>query len=172
MTSVHPFRTWYPDGFNFEVYAFEPLDFGHTYKTCDKCNYRRAVLGAANGFLSFRSQSKWQADSYNAIYHATKSAAPTDAIFTVPMHDITEWFARNVNEDDYVVLKMDIEGAEWAVMEAMRKKGTWRFIDEFYFECHHKQMSDRYKDKSFEDCTNAMIRLRNEEYVASHTWYI
>eukprot|EP00759_Apiculatamorpha_spiralis_P020825 PhF_6_TR26077/c0_g1_i8/m.36806 len=168
-TSVHTFQTWYQQGNEFMVHAFEPLDFGYTFSECVRasiCTYHRAVLGASNGFLSFRSRSSAQADSYNAVYHQNISAAPTDAIFTVPMHDITEWFASNVNEDDYVVLKMDIEGAEWAVMEAMRKKGTWRFIDEFYFECHHKQMSDRYKDKSFEDCRNAMLRLRNEEYVA------
>ena len=173
-TSVGPFQAWYKNGGDFIVHAFEPLDFTKTYVGfCKSCTYHRAVLGAQNGFLSFRTQSKLQADSYNAKAHTNMKDAPRDAKFTVPMIDIAEWVEANLSlETDFVVMKMDIEGAEWGVMEHMYRKGVWKYVDEFFFECHHAKMSDRYAGKTYADCVEAMARLRREESVAAHTWYL
>ena len=174
-TSIAPFLSWYPDGKSFIVHAFEPLDFRKSYSECAKgtCTYHRAVLGPKDGFLSFRSQSKWQADNYNAVVHTTKDKAPRDAIFTVPMHDVATWIKNNLHpENDFVVMKMDTEGAEWSIMDRMKEAEVWKYIDEFLFECHHEKMSDRYIPKKYQDCVNAMDRLRKEEAVAAHIWYI
>jgi len=174
-TSINPFRKWYPDGQSFDVYAFEPLDFyvSGGYPSCAKCNYTRGVLGAFDGFMSFRSQSRFQADAYNAQIHRTMAERPKDAIFTVPMYDIAAWFRRNIHpETDFVVVKMDIEGGEWPLTKYMKETGVWKYVDEFLFECHHEKMSDRYKPKTWQDCVDVMQDLRATEGTAAHTWYL
>eukprot|EP00760_Papus_ankaliazontas_P034115 PhM_4_TR6987/c0_g1_i1/m.69263 len=174
-TSTWAFQMWHPLGkTNFTYYAFEPLDFGESYKECGQtCRYFRAVLGQENGFLSFISRSTGQADSFNAVFHSKANGRPKNAIFTVPMYDIAQWLNENINDaEDYVVLKMDIEFGEWNLIPYMQRTGVFRKIDEFYFECHHRQMSERYASKSHDDCNNVMLDVRKNDHVASHIWYL
>ena len=173
--STKSFQGWYPRGNEFIVHNFEPLiQFAEGYKNCKMCTFHNAVLGVGAGFLSFRTRSAGafgQADSYNAQYHATKESGPSDAKFTVPQHDIATWFKENLSrENDFVVLKMDIEGAEWGILPYMAEKNLWEYVDEFFFECHHSKMSERYSTKTYKDCQRVLEDLRSNSSVASHVW--
>jgi FkbM family methyltransferase len=54
----------------------------------------------------------------------------------VPTMDFSRWILDNFDKDDYIILKMDIEGAEYAVIDKMDKDGSLEYIDEFYGELH------------------------------------
>ena len=41
----------------------------------------------------------------------------------IPTIDFVEWLVRSVNPEDFVVLKFDIEGAEFEVVEKMVSSG-------------------------------------------------
>jgi FkbM family methyltransferase len=60
---------------------------------------------------------------------------------TVECVDFSRWITKNLSKGDYIVVKMDIEGAEYAVLEKMLADGSIDYIDELIIEFHW-QMND------------------------------
>jgi len=65
--------------------------------------------------------------------------------------DFSEWIFQNLKKDDYNYLKMDIEGAEYDVLEKMIKDESIFYIDEFLIEFHDTKIDqpnikDRHKN--------------------------
>jgi FkbM family methyltransferase len=54
----------------------------------------------------------------------------------VPKIDLSDWMIKNLSEEDHVILKMDIEGAEYDVLEKIIEAGALKFINRLYIEWH------------------------------------
>ena len=53
--------------------------------------------------------------------------------------DLSEFILNNFSKDDFIVIKMDIEGAEYEVLRKMIKEGSLLYINDLYVEFHsHK----------------------------------
>ncbi len=50
--------------------------------------------------------------------------------------DLSRFIAEHVQADDYWCLKLDVEGAEYAILDKMIKDGTIDRVDELYIEFH------------------------------------
>jgi FkbM family methyltransferase len=50
--------------------------------------------------------------------------------------DFSEWLRENFRAEDYVIVKMDIEGAEYDVLEKVVRDGSLCLIDELIVEFH------------------------------------
>ena len=55
---------------------------------------------------------------------------------TRPAIDIADWLRRTVRPDDFVVVKMDIEGAEYDVVPHLLREKVADLIDELFLEIH------------------------------------
>ena len=55
---------------------------------------------------------------------------------TRPAIDIADWLRRTVRPDDFVVVKMDIEGAEYDVVPHLLREQVANLIDELFLEIH------------------------------------
>jgi FkbM family methyltransferase len=56
---------------------------------------------------------------------------------TVPTIDIVELFEEiGITAEDYVLVKLDIEGAEYKVLRHWLRRGLMNFIDDFHIEWH------------------------------------
>lgn len=55
----------------------------------------------------------------------------------VPATDFSSWLRRTVTADDHVVVKMDIEGAEYPVLSKLLTDGTINLISVLYIEWHY-----------------------------------
>lgn len=58
----------------------------------------------------------------------------------LPVIDFPKWLRENITDDDYIVLKCDIEGAEHDLMRALTEKGLVQRIAQFYCEWHTASM--------------------------------
>ena len=58
--------------------------------------------------------------------------------FDVPKVDVVSWLARSFREEDFVVLKMDVEGAEIDIVPRLIATNASRLVDVFLWECHAK----------------------------------
>jgi len=65
---------------------------------------------------------------------------------TVECIDFHEWLINHVKPEDYVILKMDIEGAEFEIVDHIINKGSIKLINEFYGEFHGKKIGGSAKD--------------------------
>jgi len=169
-TSVLPFVHKYPEGEQFELVAFEADPaWLPSYRpplcntSCDGIRLMQAVVGLNNTI------------SYVASHGLSlgRSASPTpDKIHTVPVTtvDIRRWLVDNVQHEDFVVMKMDIERAEFAVLSALlHEPSVLRLIDELFVECHHLETWDNGPHLRRE-CLSLYDKLQAAG-VWTHDWY-
>lgn len=77
----------------------------------------------------------------------------------VPSIDFSQWLLRNFSKQDHIVVKMDIEGAEYKVLDRMLQDGTVGLIAKLRCEWHY----DRFP--SMTEAEHNRIR----DAVARHT---
>merc|ERR550532_181691 len=56
--------------------------------------------------------------------------------YDVPIADVVSMLISNFKEDDYIVVKMDIEGGEFDFLPTLMEKGGANLIDLLVLECH------------------------------------
>ncbi|XP_078594535.1 uncharacterized protein LOC144872347 [Branchiostoma floridae x Branchiostoma japonicum] len=59
--------------------------------------------------------------------------------YTVPTIDLSKWIQENTNQEDYVIFKLDVEGAEFDILKKMLADGTFKWVDKYYGEFHLNQ---------------------------------
>ena len=57
--------------------------------------------------------------------------------------DFSKWVLDNFNIDDYIILKLDIEGAEYSVLEKMLEDKSFDYVNEFFVEWHQHKLVDK-----------------------------
>ena len=72
----------------------------------------------------------------------TRSAIDYSSPVPVEAIDFSSWLAENFVSEDYVIVKMDIEGAEYDVLEKVIADGNMPLIDELIVEFHHQVIED------------------------------
>nr|CAD1828853.1 unnamed protein product [Ananas comosus var. bracteatus] len=53
--------------------------------------------------------------------------------------DFAQWLKRTVSKNDYVVMKMDVEGTEFDLVPRLFETGAICLIDELFLECHYNR---------------------------------
>lgn len=71
--------------------------------------------------------------------------------------NFSEYLKNNFQDDDYIICKMDIEGAEYEVLGKLIDDNTIDLIDEIYVEWHNHLLKSEYNTQMFID----EIRNRN-----------
>ena len=86
------------------------------------------------------SASKWGGGSLFTFSKEGKNEwRGLKRLVNVPTFDLSQFILDNFHEDDEVVLKIDIEGAEYRVIDQMLKKGAFKMVDTFFLEFHDWQ---------------------------------
>lgn len=62
--------------------------------------------------------------------------------YEVKSIDFSSFLKETVNEEDYVLIKMDIEGSEFSVLDKMIKDNTIELIDDIYVEFHERHFDN------------------------------
>jgi len=65
-----------------------------------------------------------------------------DHFLNIPCFDLSSWLKESFTEDDYIILKLDIEGAEYRVLNKIIEDGNIGLINEFWGEWHDMKISD------------------------------
>eukprot|EP00756_Hemistasia_phaeocysticola_P064230 Hpha_TRINITY_DN7618_c0_g1::TRINITY_DN7618_c0_g1_i2::g.19210::m.19210 len=83
---------------------------------------------------------------------------------------LAEWLTENVKKEDFVVLKIDIEGMEHQVIPQLRETGALDLVDELFVECHHQGTGTGPGAKRASECK----KLREDTLalgVPYHDWH-
>jgi len=62
----------------------------------------------------------------------------------IPCVNLSKWIKDTFTTNDYVILKLDIEGAEYEVINKMIEDDTIKLIKEFWGEWHDDKIGDVY----------------------------
>ncbi|KAJ9467793.1 hypothetical protein DIPPA_27930 [Diplonema papillatum] len=128
--STYQFLCGYPGAHRFDYYAF---DVNGTYASGypDFVHWTTAAIWHENTTIAV--------SGVNAGTFA-REVNPSDVRDSdgvqVPALDFADWLIRNVAASDFVVVKMDIENAEFRVVDSLFETGALELIDEVFIECH------------------------------------
>ena len=134
----------------FEFYAFEPqpelVELGNRIKTgypFVPFHFYPKAVWTDDGKLNFFLATTW-ADNFKGgstlLAGHTQNQCNIDYQHPVSVEsiDFSKWLSNTFRPDDYLVIKMDIEGAEYDVLEKMIDKGTIDFVNELIVEFHNE----------------------------------
>jgi|694.fasta_scaffold14721_11 FkbM family methyltransferase len=147
---------WEANPYTYQVFLENPR-----FKHLDLTAYHAAVSNE-NGKVKFNVQKSTDKDGNDARSGTGSSIVSLDEWrpagskpfveeVEVPTINLSEWLVQNLSENDYVILKMDIEGAEYDTLEKIITDGRLKFINKLYIEWHSTMFSEPEKYKTRED---------------------
>ena len=102
-----------------------------------------AAISTAYGRLNLYLSERFDGST---LYPEKKSnRISADRFIEVEAIDFGDWLAKNVNRDDYVVCKMDVEGAEFDVLEHLLRTRRIVLIDVLLVEWHASRFPNPWK---------------------------
>ena len=109
------------------------------------------------------------------IYAYNKFVSFFENVVTVNVTEfIVDYLA--IQEEDMLVVKMDIEGDEYAVLKDWEKRGIFPLIDELFVEVHYKHPDmepfgwDMFAPHTRQEALKLFTHLRNDLGVFVHPW--
>jgi len=126
------------------IYAFEAVPYlayslQEYYKYDANINVFWNIVGDKEENVDFHIPLNGVSNG-NSIYPRWHS--DNTYIQKIPSIDLSNWIRKNFNKDDYLILKLDIEGAEYSTLSKMIDDGTVDYINEFHGEWHEKKISN------------------------------
>lgn len=61
--------------------------------------------------------------------------------------NLCEFIINNFKKEDYIVIKLDVEGAEYPILEKMINENIIDFVDVFYIEFHNHMLNETYNEE-------------------------
>lgn len=137
--TVTEFRNWskiaFPDKKTWQIFAFDPNpNFWHRWLTLSDFNTKFIEMAAwiRDGTRQFSIENS--PTPYGSSLIKSKNTYAKGNKIDVQTTDISRWLKKY--KDDFLVVKMDIEGGEFAVLEKMMKDGTDLYCDYLMVEFH------------------------------------
>ena len=157
-SSTHDFLRSYPHSSRFDVHAFD-MDAAYVeqwQRSANRSKNRRRARSftARHAGVSDRDAVITVATGgVNAMKHLGKGAytghdrqrAGTEQ---VPLLNFSRWLQQHVAAEDFVVVKMDIEGSEYEVLPSLLRSRAIKLIDELLLEVHYNRNSWKSSDRA------------------------
>lgn len=126
--TIRRFRELYPDASQYEIHAFEPNPI---WPEIPNVQFHRKAVWIGDGLVDL-----YCGEPESATLMRTKTTGNIDYQnpLTIPAIDFGRWLCRFDRRS--VVLKMDIEGAEYAVLDRMILTGAIHTVRELHIDWH------------------------------------
>jgi len=163
--SIAAFCDHYPDSEEYEIFSFEPskseiinscmkdsisenakrakeITFFNKavwIENCGRTFYDRAILDQTQS-----ESSTLIPDMVTLIDPETNEKKTIGMPMTVECVDLGMWIKENFNEDDHIILKLDIEGSEYDILEKMATDGSIEYVNKLFCELHGAKCGKTY----------------------------
>jgi FkbM family methyltransferase len=102
--------------------------------TIEYCPTQKSWVGGASHIIS---------DGYITPYYIPNEYMKSST-YKVETIDLSSFIRDNFNKNDYIVLKLDIEGMEFKVLKKMVDDNVLSYIDNIYIEWHDDLLNQDY----------------------------
>ena len=148
-SSIKLFLSKYPNAKGFEIHSFEANP--NVFKTLEKNK------GNATTYNIALYNQDTQLDFYigNSLSSSIRSDKTTGSLSKTPIKveaiDLARFIKLNFSEEDYIVLKLDVEGAEYDILPHLLDEGIFDgWCDELFGEWHHNKLKMTTSDEHLE----------------------
>lgn len=152
--SVDKFRSLISDIDDYKIFMFEPnpahfskIQKNSKYDSCIK--YNKAV-SIKNGIS--RLYGNFSDDTFCGYTLKTEKAnfdKTLESYFDVETIDIVEFIENNLSKDDSIILKLDVEGEEYDILEKIIKNNMEKRFDKIYCEFHSQWLNHSFYEREF-----------------------
>jgi FkbM family methyltransferase len=130
------FMEKYPNAASYKAYCFEPNRFLAFHYEKLNCEHVKAAAWTHDGNIRFYIAEKYIASTVMPNKHGRIKIFNKIVKNMVPCVDFSSWLEKNVTQEDFVVCKIDIEGAEYDVLEKVVKDNNLNLIKKLYVDWH------------------------------------
>lgn len=141
-SSVRKFRKEIDKKAKFDIFTFEPNpEFAYCYSDFSKHNLLPYAVWTEDGEKEFFLDREDGDGSTLIKEKLTKEEGGIGQLdktnpLRVKSIDLSAWLRRNFKKHDYIILKLDIEGAEYKVLDKLFQDGTIHYINRLFIEWH------------------------------------
>lgn len=134
--SVEHFGGKISDWVDYIKYCFEPnLELKKYFGNRKDVIYIPKIVWTKNSILAFYLSPNEGGGS--SIYkNKTTGNLSANNYINVEAIDFNEWLIKNTKENDFIILKMDIEGAEYPVLNKLMDEDNLRRVNRLFVEFH------------------------------------
>lgn len=132
--SVRKFINATPDFKHWKIYSFEPNKRFHQFYSQLPTELIPKAVCDYNGIINFYQQKSHVAGGSTTLKQ--KDNLGSWLQYPVQCVDLSKWIIDNFTTQDYIVLKLDIEGQEYNVLNKMINDKSLAWIDKLYIEWH------------------------------------
>ena len=127
----------------YKMYAFEPNYKLIKHLPEKSLNGRLEVINKAVSTFNGKRKFHIMENDLSSSFYEKKNETIKETV-EVECIDLCEWIKENINEDDNVFLKLDIEGEEYKIVPKLMEQGLLgTYINELYVEFHQKKLRDK-----------------------------
>lgn len=80
----------------------------------------------------------------------------------IPCFDLSSWIKDSFTSNDYIILKLDIEGAEYDVLEKMVADETIQMVNELWGEWHYGHIINNLTEEEKQPFVDRVIALNQK----------
>lgn len=125
---------------DWEIFAFEP---NPTRTKGIKQQYPNANVFTAAAGVSDGTMKLYLGNHPNtSSLKIEKKSINKNKYLNVEVIDLVRWMKAEFCEDDQIIMVIDIEGAEYDLLERLREEGMWSWINELYVEFHGEKLAN------------------------------
>jgi len=132
----------------YQIIAFEPnKQLKSYYKKYENVTLYQKAVWIADETKEFYIGIKNEHSTNSRLddfYQGRKKEKFLNESESVECIDFSRYIAANFSTQDEIILKLDIEGAEYQVLSKMIADNTISFINELYIEFHNTQKTEHY----------------------------
>ena len=160
--STRSFLKQWPDSKEYEIFMFEPNSKPPTIYG-NKTTLIRKAMWIYDGQIQFYEKSN-SSQGNTMLVEKTNLENRNYKPRAVECISLSRWIVTNFTKKDYIILKLDIEGAEYEVMKDLEENKVFKFIDIFFCEIHGLKCG-----KTFEQSIELIDICRNNN-LTPHRW--
>jgi len=138
--SVVEFKKHHND---YDIYAFEchPSHKNELTKLSKKQNFTfiNKAVWVNNGVVSLYIGTK-DRTAASTLRKSKKKKIDKSNPVSVECIDFSEWVRKNFDKKQYIICKMNIEGAEYNILEKMLSDGTLEYINKLFVSWHYSKI--------------------------------
>jgi len=164
--STKTFLSQWPNSSEYEIYMFEPIS-----------NIELKNLTSKNDNIKLFKKAVWTTDKQVTFYIKNKTSQGNTIIkekanISSANHEekivdcisLSNFIKENFNVDDEIILKLDIECAEYEVLKDIVQKDSIKYINILFCEIHGLKCGKKYEE------TLELVQLCSDQGVMPYIW--
>ena len=138
--SITKFKDLYGETQDFEVFCFEASSNPHLLSrlndSIEKNKNNFSSITLYNKALHTYDGEVIFYDSGRESSSTIRKKNPNGRKITIGCTDLSNWIISNFKKEDFIILKLDVEGSEYQIIEKMIKDGSIEYVNTIAGEIH------------------------------------